>query len=81
LTEPARPEPLWQLDVAFAAATLAHETIYRLHRERIVRGDEPPSELLAESARIALHEIPGLLAPATALGSRWEDEAVLDPLA
>jgi hypothetical protein len=76
-----RPEQLQRLDVILGAASFAHETIFELRRALLVRGveDDEPTELLAESARIATLELPELLAPLQRLSSRWGDEILLAP--
>ena len=77
------PDPPARLNVLCGALTLAHETIYDLHR-RIVNADRATAisrNLLAESAEIVLHRSGEASAAARALASRWHEQSVLDPQA
>lgn len=78
---PERPRPIERLDSLFRASLIAHEAIFDLHRElvSIGRGTPRSNELLEESARLALRELPGLTARSRRLAGRWEEQSVLDP--
>jgi hypothetical protein len=76
-----RPQELERLDSILGVATLTHESSVRLHRRLL--GREPAtaetSELLAESARIAIVRLPRLAEGVRRLGARWDEENLLDP--
>jgi hypothetical protein len=78
-----RPEQLDRLYVAQATAKLAHETIFGLNRRLLDRGTEAAesSQLVGESAQIVLVRLPGLTASVRRLGTRWDEESLLDPAA
>ncbi len=69
------------LDGLLAAARIAHEVIFDLHRVVIAR--EPESErasaLLRESAAIVVTELPRLTAHARQLTERWNEQELLAP--
>lgn len=76
-----RPAPIKALDSLCAASTIAHETIYELHRRLgLVSADSQEcDQLLAESAQIATQEVPGAVAAARELAIRWRNESIVDP--
>jgi hypothetical protein len=77
------PVPIRRLDSLFSAALIAHEAIFEMSRELTASGrvEETAAELLAESARIALTDLPAMAARACDLTARWEEQSLLDPTA
>jgi hypothetical protein len=76
-----RPEALRLVDSYFAAARIAHEYVFDLHRElgELDAANDHTRELLNESATIALERMPGV---ASGLGGRereWSEQELLDP--
>jgi hypothetical protein len=78
-----RPEQLGRLDAILGSARFAHEISLELSRHLLTSGaaEEEAAELVAESSRIAIVELPRLLPGLRRLASRWEDEALLDSVA
>jgi hypothetical protein len=76
-----RPDQVARVERILAAARIAHESIYELRRRlALLRpDDERGGALLAESAEIALTQLPAILAAAMQLRTRWVDQVVLDP--
>jgi hypothetical protein len=76
-----RPEALTRLDAFRTTTTIAHEAIFDLHRALVAAGqdDDRTRELLAESARIAVRDLPDLTAPARGMQERWDEQSLLDP--
>lgn len=77
------PDPLRPLNILVDAVTVAHETIYDLHR-RLVSSDRATPEtrsLLAESAEIALRSAPEATATVRQLAGEWHEQSVLYPAA
>jgi hypothetical protein len=74
------PPPIADLARVESTAMIAHEAIFELHRKLIGRKvSGPPRELLAESARIVLSELPHALAEAHELRAKWSEVSALDP--
>ena len=73
--------PVARLNRFLAAVRIAHEAIYELHAELVARsaGEARRGELLAESARITLTEVPALTAQARQLAAAWHEQSLLDP--
>jgi hypothetical protein len=63
---PEDPTAIKQLDLLLKTATIAHEAIFEIRRERIAadQGNPEQAQLLEESARIVTFELPGLSAAA-----------------
>lgn len=63
----------------FAAALIAHETVFSLRREAILRGvpDARTRPLVEESARLTLTDLPRLASRARDLQALWDEQAVL----
>jgi hypothetical protein len=76
-----RPGPLGILDGYFAAARIAHEYVFDLHRELVELdiADENTRELLHESASVALERMPELTRPLRGLEREWAEQELLDP--
>jgi transposase len=76
-----RPEALTRVDGFLSTSSIAHEAIFDLHRKLASAGRDDPRtrDLLAESARIALQDLPELTAAARRLQVRWDEQSVLDP--
>jgi hypothetical protein len=76
-----RPEELERLDEILGSVRIAHETGFELSRLFLTRESAASevADLLAESARIAIVELPRLLGSLRRLALRWEDENLLDP--
>lgn len=74
------PEPVTRLDALLEIARIAHEAIFDLHRKLTSIGRATPESraLLAESAQLAVRQIPKLTSNARALTARWRDESVLN---
>lgn len=79
----ARPEPLARIDRYFAAARIAHEAIWDLHRELVAAGraDERTRSLLAEAAQIAGVDMLGVATEIRRLDARWSEQELLDAAA
>ncbi|MBA3807077.1 MAG: hypothetical protein H0X28_01585 [Solirubrobacterales bacterium] len=79
----ARPEPLEILDRFFAAARIAHEYAFDLHREltELRAADAHTRELLRESAAVALERMPQMTRRLRGLERQWAEQELLDPLA
>jgi hypothetical protein len=77
----ARPEPLARIDRYLAAARIAHEAIWDLHRDLVVRGtaDDRTRDLLGEAARIVTAEVPEVLTRVRHLDALWSEQELLDP--
>ena len=78
-----RPEELERLDTIIAGVDIAHEVIFDMYRELLER-DQAQTEsakLVAESAQIAVVQLPRLVAPLRRLATRWDEESLLDPAA
>lgn len=75
--------PLDLADRHLAAATIAHEYAYDLHRELVElnAADERSRALLSESATLALERMPELIRPLRPLEREWAEQDLLDPLA
>jgi hypothetical protein len=80
---PDSPAPIRRLDSLFSAALIAHEAIFEMSRELTSSGraEENAAELLADSARITLTDLPTVAAGARDLAARWEEQCLLDPRA
>ncbi|HWC28347.1 MAG TPA: hypothetical protein VG474_17285 [Solirubrobacteraceae bacterium] len=72
---------LERIDQLFAAARIAHEVIWDLHRRLVVAGraDEDARELLADVTRIATVDMPAAAAEVRRLAALWSEQDVLDP--
>jgi hypothetical protein len=59
-----RREPVQRLDAVLAAALIAHETVFGLQGEAILRGVPDPRTrpLVEETARLTLTDLPRLAA-------------------
>jgi hypothetical protein len=70
-----------RLDAVFAAALIAHETVFSLHREAILRGvpDARTRPLVEESAHLALTDLPRFASKGRELQALWDEQAVLAP--
>jgi hypothetical protein len=76
-----RPEQLKLVDRYLLSANFNHQYAFGVHR-RLVELDVDPDHtrrLLAESAAIALAEMPALVRHLRALGSEWSEQELLDP--
>jgi hypothetical protein len=76
-----RPEPLRLVNSYSAAARLAHEYIFDLHRELAemdAAGDDT-RELLRESATVTVERIPELTRTVRGLEREWSEQELLDP--
>jgi hypothetical protein len=78
-----RPGPLGILDGYFAAARIAYEYVFDLHRELVEldAADHHTRELLHESAAVALERMPELTSRLCGLEREWAEQELLDPLA
>jgi hypothetical protein len=76
-----RPKELERLRILVSTATLTHEAIFGMRRMVLERGLDigEADRLLAESARIVTVRLPGLTTRVRRLGSRWEEQSLLDP--
>lgn len=76
-----RPVPLRLLDGYFAAARIAHEYVFDLHRElvEVDAADDHTRELLHESAAVALERMPALTGRLRCLEREWAEQELLDP--
>jgi hypothetical protein len=76
-----RPRPPALVDRYFAAARIAHEYVYDLHRELVELGaaDDHTRELLAESAAMVFERMPNLTQRCRELERLWAEQAVLHP--
>jgi hypothetical protein len=74
-----RPEPVRWLTTYLDARRLAHQVISDRIRQLRLREHDPTQldELLAESARITLIDIPGITGTSLQLVRRWGDESLL----
>ena len=79
----ARPRPLGLVDGYFAAARIAHEYVFDLHRELtdLDAADDHTRDLLRESAAVALERMPGLTHRLRGLEREWAEQELLDPSA
>lgn len=77
----ARPEPLALVDSYFAAARIAHEYVFDLHRELVEldAADGHTRELLHESATVALARMPELTSRLRGPEREWSEQELLDP--
>lgn len=75
-----RPGPLGILDGYFAAARIAHEYVFDLHRELVEldAADHHTRELLHESAAVALERMPELALRLRCLEREWPKQELLD---
>lgn len=78
-----RPEPVASLDLLFEAARIAHEASFELHRRlvKLEADDDHTRDLLHESARLALYDLPAATDQARQLADRWREQSLLDPAA
>lgn len=78
---PDRPEPLELVNRYLLSASFNHQDAFRVHRQLVEldAAGEHARTLLAESASIALAEIPVLVRDLRALGRRWSEQDLLDP--
>ncbi len=76
-----RPDPLAVLDGYFAAARIAHEYVFDVHRELVALGaaDDHTRGLLRESASIALERMPKLTRRLRGTEREWAEQELLDP--
>jgi hypothetical protein len=76
-----RREPVQRLDAVLAAASIAHETVFGLQGEAILRGvpDARTRHLVEETARLTLTDLPRLASTARELQALWDDQAGLAP--
>jgi len=76
-----RPPALARLDSFLAASVIAHEATFDLHRElaELGRVGADADELLVESARLTLRELPRTVGEARRLAATWRDQSMLDP--
>lgn len=76
-----RPGPLGLLDRYFAAARIAHEYVFDLHRElaELDAADDHTRELVQESAAVALERMPELTRRLGGLEQEWAEQELLDP--
>jgi hypothetical protein len=76
-----RPGPLGILDGYFAAARIAHEYVFDLHRGLVEldAADHRTRELLDESAAVALERMPELTRRLRGLEREWAEQELLDP--
>ncbi len=76
-----RPGPLRLLDGYFAAAMIAHEYVFDLHRELVEldAADDHTRKLLHESAAVALERMPELTRRLRSLKREWAEQELLDP--
>lgn len=74
-------EVLGRIRRLFAAATIAHESVFEMHRELVSEGrdDAESRTLLKESSRIVLIEMPAIAAEAHRLAAWWGEERILNP--
>lgn len=74
---------LERIDQLFAAARIAHEVIWDLHRRLVVAGcaDEDARDLLADVTRIATVDMPAAAAEVRRLATLWSEQHLLDPAA
>lgn len=78
-----RPEPLGLVDTYFAAARIAHEYVFDLHRElaELDAADDHTRALLRESATVALERMPELTRRLHGPEREWSEQELLDPAA
>jgi hypothetical protein len=76
-----RPEPLARIDRYLAAARIADEAIWDLHRDLVVSGraDDRTRDLLGEAARIVAVEVPEALTEVRHLDALWSEQELLNP--
>lgn len=76
-----RPGPLELLDSYFAAAMIAHEYVFDLHRELVELNvaDGHARELLQESAAVTFERMPALTRQLRGLEREWAEQELLDP--
>jgi hypothetical protein len=76
-----RPALLKQLDGYFAAARIAHEYAFDLHRELVEldAADNYTRELLRKSGAVALERMPALTDSLRDLERTWAEQELLDP--
>lgn len=76
-----RPVAVDRLDALLSTSMIAHEAIFEMRRELIVRGrgSAEQTRLLGESSRIVVEKLPGLTAVARGLAGRWVEQTLLDP--
>jgi hypothetical protein len=76
-----RPEELELVDRYLRAAKYAHEYAFRVHRQLVKLDVDPVRSrtLLAESATIALAEIPALVGDWRPVEREWFEVELLDP--
>lgn len=80
---PELPNPIRRLDAVFSASLIAHEAIFEMRRELvgIGRAGRAAAELLEESARLTLIDLPEITVRARRLTARWDEQSLLDPAA
>lgn len=71
-----RPDPLRLLDELIAGATFRHEHIADLH---YLAPDEQSTQLMRESADIAIRQMPALARDVWASEWTWQEQELLDP--
>jgi hypothetical protein len=78
---PDRPESFELVDRYLGAAKIAHEFAFNRHRQLVEldAADDHTRTLLAESAAIALQDIPALVRSWHALEREWFEVELLDP--
>lgn len=76
-----RPEELELVDRYLGAARIAHESAFRVHRQLVGLDVDPDGSrrLLAESAAIALQQMPALVRDWRLLERQWSEQELLDP--
>jgi hypothetical protein len=75
------PPPIGVVDRYFAAARIAHEYVFDLHRELVEldAADNHTHELLRESSDVVLRWMPALTRGWRGLERRWAEQELLDP--
>ncbi|HEV3322235.1 MAG TPA: hypothetical protein VG147_08620 [Solirubrobacteraceae bacterium] len=76
-----RPGPLGILDGYFAAARIAHEYVFDLHRELVEldAADHHTRELLHEATVVVLDRMPELTRRLRGTEYEWAEQELLDP--
>lgn len=75
-----RPPAIESLNSFLSTSAITHEVIFDLHRQLASAGrnTQRSAELLNESARLTLRELPSLTARARDLAAQWEEQTLLD---
>lgn len=83
ISMPDRPGPLALVDSHLAAARIAHEYVFDLHRELVEldAANDHTRELMRESAAVALERMPALTRRLRGLEREWSEQELLDPRA